>query len=390
MSDLGRQGGPRCVALVGPFASGKTSLLEAILYRTGAVTRQGRVRDGNTVGDASAEARANAMSVEANVAEASFMGEPITFIDCPGSVEFQAEALPVLAGTDLAVVVAEADPKKVPALQLILAELEARGVPHLMFLNKVDKLAGPVRDVLAMLQAASRRPLVLRQIPMVKDGAVTGVIDLAMERAHVYHEGAESEIVPLPDATRAEEMAARTAMLEQIADFDDQLLEQLLEDVTPERSTVFRDLVEEMRKGLICPVFLGSAEHGNGITRLLKAIRHEAPDVSALRARLGLPASGGVVLQVLKTYHTARSGKVCVARVLRGKLGDGVTLRTADGREAKVSGLFRPLGQDFSKREAAGAARRWRSARSRPRGPAIPSARTVRSPISRHSRQSRR
>lgn len=353
MAHSGRQAGPRCIALVGPFASGKTSLLEALLARTGAVTRQGRVKDGNTVGDASAEARAALMSVEASVADTSYLGERLSFVDCPGSVEFQFEALPILAAADLAVVVVEPDPKKVPALQLILRDLEARGVPHMIFLNKVDKLSGSVREVLSMLQPASRLPLVLRQLPMVAHGVVTGTIDLALERAHVYHEGKESEIVALPDEAKSEEMAARTAMLETIADFDDVLMEQLLDDVRPERELIFHDLVEEMRQGKIVPVFLGSAEHGNGITRLLKAIRHEAPTVVETRARLGPGEVSGPVVQVMKTMHTPRGGKLCVARVLSGRLEDGTVLRTDDGREAKVSGLFRMLGQETAKRDTA-------------------------------------
>lgn len=349
----GRQAGPRCIALVGPFASGKTSLLEAILMRTGAITRQGNARDGNMVGDASPEARANAMSVEINVAETDYMGDRYTFIDCPGSIEFQHESLPVLAGVDMAVVVAEADPKKVAALQVILRDLEARQLPHLIFLNKIDKLTGSVRDVLAMLQPASRVPLVLRQLPMVKGGVVTGCIDLALERAHVYHEARESEIVALPEGERAAEIEARTAMLEQIADYDDVLMEQLLEDVAPETTLVFHDLVEEMRTGKIAPVFIGSAEHGNGITRLLKAIRHEAPPVTATCDRLGLTDASGTVVQVMKTVHTARSGKMCIVRVLAGRVSDGMTLRSADGRDARVSGLFRVMGQDVSKRDTA-------------------------------------
>ncbi len=353
MADTGRQAGPRCIALVGPFASGKTSLLEALLARTGAVTRQGRVKDGNTVGDASAEARAAQMSVEMNVAETRFMGETLTFIDCPGSVEFQFEALPVLAACDLAVVVVEPDPKKIPALQLILRDLETRRVPHILFLNKIDRLSGSVREVLSMLQPASRVPLVLRQLPMVAHGVVTGAIDLALERAHVYHEGQESEIVALPDAAKSEEMAARTAMLETIADFDDVLMEQLLEDIAPHRDLIFQDLVDEMRRGLIVPVFIGSAEHGNGITRLLKAIRHEAPTIAETRARLGLGDVTGPVVQVMKTVHTPRGGKLCVARVLSGTLDDGAQLRTDDGREAKVSGLFRLMGEETAKRETA-------------------------------------
>lgn len=351
--DNGRQAGPRCIALVGPFASGKTTLLEAILARTGAITRQGKVKDGNTVGDGSPEARSNQMSVEANVAETSFMGDSYSFIDCPGSVEFQFEAIPVLAGVDLAVVVAEADAKKVPALQLILRDLEARRVPHMLFLNKIDRLTGSVRDVLATLQPASKVPLVLRQLPMTKDGVVAGCIDLALERAHLYHEGVESEIVALPDAERSAEIEARTAMLETIADFDDELLEQLLEDVAPERNLIFHDLVEEMRQGKICPVFVGSAEHGNGISRLLKALRHEAPGIAETRARLGVPEGNVTAVQVMKTVQSLRSGKMCVARVLSGTLADGALLCTADGREVKVSGLFRLMGQEATKRETA-------------------------------------
>lgn len=88
----GRLSGPKCIAIVGPFASGKTTLLEAILARTGAIARQNAVSSGNTVGDHSPEARNHAMSVEATVATTEFMGDSLTFIDCPGSVEFAYEA----------------------------------------------------------------------------------------------------------------------------------------------------------------------------------------------------------------------------------------------------------------------------------------------------------
>jgi elongation factor G len=116
----GRRTGPKCIAIVGPFASGKTTLLEAILARTGAIPRQNPVSSGSTVSDHSPEARAHAMSVEATFATTEVMGEQLTFVDCPGSIEFSFEAEPVLAACDLAVVVAEADEKKIPALQLIM------------------------------------------------------------------------------------------------------------------------------------------------------------------------------------------------------------------------------------------------------------------------------
>src|SRR5690606_12322360 len=105
----GRRTGPKCIAIVGPFGSGKTTLLEALLARAGAIARQNVVGSGSTIGDHSPEARAHAMSVEASVATLDFMGDQITFIDCPGSVEFASEADAVLSACDAAVVVTEAD-----------------------------------------------------------------------------------------------------------------------------------------------------------------------------------------------------------------------------------------------------------------------------------------
>lgn len=354
--DNGRVAGPRLIALVGPFASGKTSLLEAILARTGAITRHGTAADGNMVGDATPEARAHQMSVEANIAETEFMGDRLTFIDCPGSVEFAFEAAAVVPAADLAVVVAESDPKKVPALQVILKALEDRNVPRLIFLNKLDKDSGSVRDVLKTLQAASAVPLILRHIPVRENGIVTGFIDLALERAFVYREHAQSEVIAIPDAELPRKAEARYAMLETLADYDDALMEQLLEDIQPARETVFRDLVEELRKGEVVPVLIGSAEHGHGIGRLLKAIRHEAPGIEATRARLGLDASApGAVAQVLKTIHTAHAGKVSVVRVLSGAIADGAELSGPTGPAGRVSGVFRIMGQQMTKRDAAAA-----------------------------------
>jgi elongation factor G len=325
-------------------------LLEAILMRTGAINRQGRVAEKNTLGDSSAEARAHLMSVEANIAETEFMGDRYTFIDCPGSIEFQAQSGPVLAGADLAVVVAEADTKKLPALQVILRDLEQRKIPHLMFLNKIDRTEGSVSDVLAMLQQASAAPLVLRQLPLRDGHTVTGSIDLAQERAHIYREGRDSEIVAVPDGELTREQEARFSMLEKIADFDDTLMEQLLEDIAPEKSLVFADLVRELRAGQICPVFIGSAEHGYGVGRLLKALRHEAPGIETTRQRLGMPADASSGVQVMRTMQTTHGGKLSVARILAGEVKDGAMLH-GPGGESKVAGVFRLMGAEPIKRD---------------------------------------
>jgi elongation factor G len=346
--------GPRCIALVGPFQSGKTTLLEAILARTGAVQRQGTVDAGTTVGDASKEARHHKMSVEVTVATTTFMGDSYTFLDCPGSVEFTHDMRATLPAIDAAVVVCEADDRKVAQLQLILRELEDLKIPRFLFLNKIDKAEKDMRESLKLLQPASRVPLLLRQIPIFKNEIITGFIDLALERAYVYREHAPSEVIPLDDAALDSQKDARFSMLETLADHDDELMEQLLADIQPPRDRVFDDLAKELRDGLVCPVLMGVATRTNGILRLLKALRHEAPGVAATAKRLGIKANGEAVAAVLKTFHTTHGGKLSVARVLNGQIGDGVTLSSPDEEAGRVSGVSKLLGQSTEKRGPAG------------------------------------
>jgi len=345
--------GPRCVALVGPFQSGKTTLLEAILARTGAVQRQGTVEAGTTVGDASKEARDHKMSVEVTVATTDFMGDSYTFLDCPGSVEFVQDMRAVLPAVDAAVVVCEADERKVSQLQLILRELEERKIPRFLFLNKIDKADTQVRDALKLLQPASRVPLLLRQVPIWKNEIVTGFVDLALERAYVYKEHAPSEVIKT-DADDAHK-DARFSMLETLADHDDELMEQLLADIPPPRDRVFDDLAKELRDGVVCPVLMGAATRTNGVLRLLKALRHESPGIAATAKRLGVKTNSEAVVTVLKTFHTTHGGKLSVARVLNGQVGDGVTLTSPSGESGRVSGVFKMLGQSTEKRGPAAA-----------------------------------
>jgi elongation factor G len=346
--------GSRCIALVGPFQSGKTTLLEAILARTGAVQRQGTVDAGTSVGDASKEARDHKMSVELTVASTTFMGDNYTFVDCPGSVEFVHDMRAVLPAIDAAVVVCEADERKVPQLQLILRELEDLKIPRFLFLNKIDKADKQVRETLKLLQPASRVPLLLRQIPIWNNDIVSGFVDLALERAYVYKEHTASEMVKLEGDALERGKDARFSMLETLADHDDELMEQLLADIPPPRDRVFDDLARELRDGLVCPVLIGVATRTNGVLRLMKALRHEAPGIAATAKRLGIKA-GDTVGLVLKTFHTTHGGKLSVARVLAGQIGDGVTLNSPTDEAGRVSGVSRMMGQVTEKRGPAAA-----------------------------------
>jgi elongation factor G len=335
---------------LGPFQSGKTTLLEAILLRTGAIQRQGTVEAGTTVGDASRESRDHRMSVELSVATTTFMGDSYTFIDCPGSVEFIHDMRAALPFIDAAVVVCEADEKKVPQLQLILRELEDLKIPRFLFLNKIDKADKRIRDTLRFLHPASRVPLLLRQIPIWTGEIITGFTDLALERAYVYREHAPSEIIELAGDELNREKDARFTMLETLADHDDELMEQLLEDIPPPRDKIFDDLTKELRDGLVSPVLVGTATRTNGVLRLMKALRHEAPTVAKTIERLGVKIGTDPIVHVIKTWHTSHGGKMSLVRVLNGPVGDGTTFITPEREAGRVAGVFKHMGQATEKR----------------------------------------
>ncbi len=345
-----RPAGPRCVALVGPYLSGKTSLLEALLFASGTTHRRGSAKEGNTVGDHSAEARARQMSTELNVAAASFLGDPWIILDCPGSVELAWEAQNALLAADVAVVVCEPETERVLTLSPLFKFLDDHQIPHMVFINKMETASARVSEVLAALQSVSQKPLVLRQVPLPDpEGKAIGYVDLVSERAYKYNPGQASDLIKLPEDVLEEERVTRAGLIEKLADFDDKLLEQLLEDVQPSKDEIYRHLTQNLSSDRIVPVFLGSALLDHGVRRLWKALRHETPGVVQAAARLGLSTSGKeVVAQVIKTYHAPHSGKLSLARIWSGQVTDGMSLNGV-----RIAGVLRLTGAHQEKLAAA-------------------------------------
>lgn len=340
-------GAPRCAALVGPYLSGKTALFESLLYVAGAIPRKGTAKEGNTVSDSSAEARARKMSVEVTAATAEYLGDKWCFLDCPGSVELSQDTRNALMAADVAVVVAEPLVDKALMLAPIFKYLDDHQIPHMLFINKMDVASHRVREVLEALQSVSSRPLVLRQVPIRDEGKqgdeVTGYVDLVSERAYKYHPGQESDLIKMPDELLPREQEARNKLLEVLADFDDHLMEEILSDATPPKEEVYQQLAKDLAADLIVPVFLGEAERDGGVRRLLKALRHEVPGPEALAARRGISSYDASTL-VFKTYHQPHAGKLSLARIFGGRVQEGAVLNGV-----RVAGILRPKGNGFDK-----------------------------------------
>lgn len=334
----------RNVAIVGPYLSGKTSLLESILFVTGAITRKGSIKDKNTIGDSAQEARDRQMSVEITTAGTEYGDLRFTFLDSPGSVEFAQETINALVGVDAAVVVCEPTLDRVLTLAPLFKFLDDWEIPHLVFINKMDRANNNFMDVLHALKTVSSRPLIPHQYPIGQGENLIGFIDLVTEQAYHYHPGAPADPVPFPSELKEQEHAARTEMLEELANFDDHLLEELLEEIEPPQEEIVQDLKMELGADLIVPVFLGVAEKDFGVRPLLEALVREAPSPETSLEKRGINIKGDAALaQVLKTYYTPQGGKLSLVRVWQGTIADGAILNGV-----RAGGIYRLTGQQQS------------------------------------------
>src|SRR5439155_26790744 len=171
-----------------------------------------------------------------------------------------------------------------------------------------------------------------------------GYVDLVSERAYRYRPGRASDLIPLPEGFWDQERPTRTSLVEKLADFDDDFLEKLLEEVEPSKEEIYGHLTRTLKGAQVVPVFLGSALADWGVRRLWKALRHETPSAQETATRLGIAAEGEPLAQVIKSYHLPHTGKLSLVRVWRGTISEGMVLNGS-----RVAGLLRLTGSQQEK-----------------------------------------
>ncbi|MBB3316431.1 elongation factor G [Rhizobium sp. BK181] len=300
----------RCFTVLGPSQTGKTTLVAKLASLEGTP-------------------RKSASPYGSSLTEFDFKDEAWCAIDTPGANEALALAQDALLASDACILCISPTPDEAVLVAPYLRAIEASGTPCLVFINRMDEPRGRLRDVIGALQAYSNHPLVLRQVPIREGDTVVGSCDLISERAWRYREGQPSALIELPKDVAEREHEARTEMLEQLSEFDDWLLEELIEDREPASDTLFAISSRILKENRIIPVLFGSASHSNGIMRLMKALRHEAPPATALRTRLAASsAADEATLSAVSfhAYHKANVGKTVLVRALVDGLKQGASL----------------------------------------------------------------
>jgi elongation factor G len=318
--------GPRSAALIGPYGSGKSTLFDALMAVGGSPVRRG------------GDMRKHTASTELRLGHCTFLGDRWSLVDCPGSVEFVYEMQSALAAVDLAIVVCDPSAARTSNLPLLFKALEESGLPHLVFINKIDTLAGSFDEMLRALQASSKYPMAPRQLPLREGDVVKGYVDVVREQAYRYGTSQEIQAIELPANLLEPEKEAHDGLTEVLADQDDALLEKLIEEVAPAPAEIYQHLRKDQAKGTIVEVLLGSAAHGRGILPLWKAMRHDGADAPSTVARRGIAASGEPLVQIFKTVQ---AGKVSYGRVWRGLLRDGAAFDAA-----RIGGIHRYAGAE--------------------------------------------
>ena len=335
--------GIRNIAIMGSYASGKTTLLESLLVQSGAPQRRGGARNASSGGATAPDSKQRPMGTELVVASSVYRNVRFNFLDCPGLVELQYEGLAAAMGADAVVVVCEPFADRLAPLASLFSFLDKWEIPHFVFVNKFDLENFDFREFLAALRDTSARPILLQQFPLGQGPEFAGYIDLIGEQAFEFTPPGGTQAVSISPEVSSDAQLARSELLETLADFDDVLMDELLSDLTPTYDEVLSDLRKGIRLDSFVPVFLGSAENDFGTLPFLNCLFEQMPLPLVAAERKKVPSHKGTcVAQVLKNFFVPLTGKISVCRVLSGNINEGVIL---NGQ--RVSSIYRLNGMQL-------------------------------------------
>jgi elongation factor G len=351
----------RNVAVVGHGGSGKTTLVEALLSRAGAIVRTGRVEDGNTVSDTEPEETKRQISLSLAVApiewSCSEQGEhKINLLDTPGYADFIGDVDAALSVADLAVFVVSAVEGVEVQAEVLWRRCAELGLPRMVFVNKLDRERSDFARTLDQLTTVFGAGIAPLELPIGTENSFRGVADLLSDQAFIYADDGTHSTEEIPDDLAELEHQVHDNLVEGIVVADDTLMERYLEGDIPNVTELEHTLAHGVASASVFPVVCGSAAKGIGVDRLADFICEIGPSPAArpVTVRAGtdqVPVepdpSGQPLAYVFKTIADPYVGQLSLFKVVSGTINsDDHLVNTASGTDERLHGLFFLRGKE--------------------------------------------
>ena len=319
----------RNVCLLGHGGSGKTTLAESMLYMTGAIDRQGKTADGNTVCDYDPEEIKRQITISTSIAPVNFGGCKINVLDCPGFFDFAGDVMCALRAVEAGMIFCTAKDGIAVGAERSWKYLKNANMPCMFYISKTDEDHGDFAGVLSALQEKYGSAVCAVTAPM-SDG--TGVIDLVHNVAYQTKGNKTTKVaVPAADADMVESL--RETLFETAAGADEELMEKYFEDMMLSEEDTVKGLRQGLKDRTVFPVLCGAAGSGIGTEAVLQAIVDYVPDPAAVGevatadgGKLAIDPNGPVCAFVFKTISD-QFGKYSFIKVLSGKVTSDLSLR---------------------------------------------------------------
>jgi len=341
----------RNVAVLSHSGAGKTSLVEAMLWRAGVIEAMGRVEDGTTVSDQLPEEKRRKISITTTVHPLTWQENRFNLLDAPGYADFVGEIRGAQAAADAAMIVVSAVSGVAVGTERVWTSSFERELSTLFVINKMDRENADFFRTMADIEQSLPGNIAAIQVPIGKAGDFRGLVDLLSMRAYLWPEGAPVE-VDVPDEVAGVAKEYRERLIEAIVETDDDLMMQYLEDAEIPTADLRKAFYAAVRAGQLTPVLLTSAEKAMGVSMLLDFMTEgvrTVEDHAELPVAEGEPPTLGegqpFGARVFKTAVDPYLGKISYMRILSGTLNAGETvLDTTQDQKVKVAHLFVPHG----------------------------------------------
>ena len=347
----------RNLSLVGHSGSGKTSLTEALLYKTGAIDKKGKVEDGSTVSDYESQEQKRHISIQTSIIPVEFEDYKINFIDSPGFFDFEGEVLQALRASEAALFVIDGENGIEVGTEKYWNYTQQINLPSIIFVNKLDKENANFNKVVSDLHIEFGKKVIPLTLMLGEGDEFEGIIDVLDKKAYTYENGDKKE-VEIPEVRLAEVDAVYEEIIEAVAETDDSLMEKFFEGEEFSEVEFRKGLTEAILQGTVVPLIAGSSEKDIGITQLLEVITRYMPSIDDEAANIGFRVKDGYDVfvpkedepfsaVVFKTLADPFLGKISIFKVLSGAINkDDKILDVNKNEEAKASNLFFLKGKE--------------------------------------------